>query len=264
MVDYLTRYSGLVPGDLDPAVSRHHVTNMKDAYLKLRYLVDAGARAAVPRAARGVLSYALLPPRAAPACLRDAASTCQRFPPRWRNRSFAPSSACAGCVLVGHGLSKDLQMINIVVPKRQIIDTVRAPPPCPVAAPLCARAAAAVKCSASLRISVSVADAVKLNHPCNLLSATAHQPSCGCAQVELFYVPGERKVSLRFLAYALLSIKIQATVHDSVEDARTALALYRRYEELQAAGTFQETLTRLYREGHRLGWIVPGDDGKAQ
>lgn len=72
-------------------------------------------------------------------------------------------------------------------------------------------------------------------------------------------MPGERKVSLRFLAYALLSVNIQATVHDSVEDARTALALYRHYEALQRAGTFQETLTRLYREGHRLGWAVPGD-----
>lgn len=42
VVDYLTRYSGLNPGDLDPSVSRHHITTMKGAYVKLRQLVDAG------------------------------------------------------------------------------------------------------------------------------------------------------------------------------------------------------------------------------
>ena len=40
--DYLTRFSGLVPGDLDPALSKHHIVELKHAYLKLRYLVDAG------------------------------------------------------------------------------------------------------------------------------------------------------------------------------------------------------------------------------
>lgn len=32
-----------VPGDLDPTQSRHHLTTHKAAYLKLRYLIDAGA-----------------------------------------------------------------------------------------------------------------------------------------------------------------------------------------------------------------------------
>ncbi|CAL8467279.1 g6816 [Coccomyxa elongata] len=41
--DYLTKWSGLVPGDLDPALSPHHLTTHKAAYLKLRFLVDSGA-----------------------------------------------------------------------------------------------------------------------------------------------------------------------------------------------------------------------------
>ncbi|EFJ51381.1 hypothetical protein VOLCADRAFT_87610 [Volvox carteri f. nagariensis] len=40
--DYLTRWSGIQPGDLDPAVSRHYTTTLKHTYLKLKHLLDCG------------------------------------------------------------------------------------------------------------------------------------------------------------------------------------------------------------------------------
>jgi len=42
VVDYLTRFSGIKPSDLNPQISPHHLISSKTAYLKMRYLVDRG------------------------------------------------------------------------------------------------------------------------------------------------------------------------------------------------------------------------------
>ncbi|KAK9865738.1 hypothetical protein WJX84_006968 [Apatococcus fuscideae] len=41
--DHLTKYSGLEPGDLDPAMSPYPLITLRQAYLKLRFLVDRGS-----------------------------------------------------------------------------------------------------------------------------------------------------------------------------------------------------------------------------
>lgn len=49
--------------------------------------------------------------------------------------------------------------------------------------------------------------------------------------MELWSLEQQRKISLRFLAAQLLGESIQGETHDSIEDARTALRLYKKYLE---------------------------------
>ncbi|KAK4058405.1 poly(A)-specific ribonuclease [Microbotryomycetes sp. JL221] len=152
IVDYLTEFSGIRAGDLDPVSSRHTLVPLKVAYKKLRMLVDLG------------------------------------------------------CVFIGHGLNKDFRIINIYVPPHQIIDT-----------------------------------------------------------VNIYHLPHrQRKLSLRFLAWAVLNSAIQADTHDSIEDARTALQLYEEYNKLEAEGTWEEALEEVYQKGKQNNFKVPMQEPPAQ
>jgi PAB-dependent poly(A)-specific ribonuclease subunit 2 len=55
---------------------------------------------------------------------------------------------------------------------------------------------------------------------------------------------------------------IQTVTHDSVEDARTALALYKKYLEIKAAGNFEKVMEELYAEGKKLNFRPPNQKVK--
>lgn len=145
IVDYLTSYSGIVSGDLDPRLSKHNLVSLKIAYKKLWILLNLG------------------------------------------------------CKFLGHGLKQDFRVTNIHVPKAQVIDT-----------------------------------------------------------IDFFFVKARlRKLSLAFLAWYLLREDIQLETHDSIEDARTALKLYKKYLEFSDAGIIETILQDIYRTGREMNFKPP-------
>lgn len=157
IVDYVTQYSGIKPGDLDPRTSQHNLVPLKVAYKKLWLLLNLG------------------------------------------------------CVFVGHGLASDFRKINIQVPKSQTVDT-----------------------------------------------------------QYLYFHPGKnRRLSLRYLAWAVFKEYIQEEPadnnqgHDSIEDARMALRLWKKFQEYEDAGIVNQILEEIFREGSKLGFRPPPRNGVA-
>ncbi|KAH0529417.1 hypothetical protein TsFJ059_004166 [Trichoderma semiorbis] len=108
-----------------------------------------------------------------------------------------------GCKFLGHGLKQDFRVINIHVPKAQIVDT-----------------------------------------------------------IDRFYLKSRlRKLSLAFLAWYLLKEDIQLETHDSIEDSRTALKLYKKYLEFEDAGILEAMLQDIYRAGRDVNFKPPRKDG---
>ncbi|GMS89518.1 hypothetical protein PENTCL1PPCAC_11693, partial [Pristionchus entomophagus] len=82
--------------------------------------------------------------------------------------------------------------------------------------------------------------------------------------VQLFRLPQQRLISLQFLAFHLLDLKIQESTHDSVEDARVSLQLFRKWQELQEAGSLDKKIRWLYDEGKVANWrLSSGSTGSA-
>lgn len=67
----------------------------------------------------------------------------------------------------------------------------------------------------------------------------------------------QRKLSLRFLAWAVLQEDIQQDVHDSIEDARTALRLWLKYLEFSDAGILELWKDRIMSAGRATNFRPP-------
>ncbi|KAG9242393.1 PAB-dependent poly(A)-specific ribonuclease subunit PAN2 [Calycina marina] len=75
---------------------------------------------------------------------------------------------------------------------------------------------------------------------------------------ELFWIKEQRRtLSLSFLAYLVLKEDIQVGTHDSIEDSRTALKLYKKHQEFTDAGILRSILNDIYGRGKELGFKVP-------
>ncbi|QKX58719.1 uncharacterized protein TRUGW13939_05846 [Talaromyces rugulosus] len=155
IVDYVTQFSGIKPGDLDPRTSQHNLVPLKVAYKKLWVLLNLG------------------------------------------------------CIFVGHGLASDFRKINIQVPKAQTVDT----------------------------------------------------------QYLFFHPAKNRRLSLRYLAWAVFKEYIQEETpdvtegHDSIEDARMALRLWKKFQEYEDAGIVNQILEEIFSQGFKLSFRPPQRNG---
>lgn len=68
--------------------------------------------------------------------------------------------------------------------------------------------------------------------------------------VDLYFIKArQRRLSLRFLYWYLFREVIQTETHDSIEDARCALKLFKKYNEFEEQGIFDQKLEEIYKEG---------------
>ena len=79
--------------------------------------------------------------------------------------------------------------------------------------------------------------------------------------VDIYFIPSrQRRLSLRFLTWYVLKENIQEDTHDSIEDAFSALQLYKAFQRFEAEGIFDKKLEEVYREGRQfVCYIVCGD-----
>lgn len=83
--------------------------------------------------------------------------------------------------------------------------------------------------------------------------------------VDLYYLKSRgRKLSLRFLSWLILEEMVQTGNHDSVEDARTAIRLWREWQKFDREGRCEEVLQEIYRRGRDVGFKVPASSLKGE
>ncbi|KAI7520566.1 hypothetical protein KC331_g20149, partial [Hortaea werneckii] len=95
-----------------------------------------------------------------------------------------------------------------------------------------------------------------------------HVPESQVIDTQHLFSLGERtqrKLSLRFLAWLLLQEDIQQnglSGHDSIEDARTALKLWRKYVQYVSEGSLEDVKDDIWRNGRRTEFKVPSNGAR--
>ena len=98
--------------------------------------------------------------------------------------------------------------------------------------------------------------------------ANIHVPRSQTVDTQnLYLLPGKnRRFSLKYLAWAVFKEYIQEDPpddvthidgHDSIEDARMALRLWRKFQEYEDASIVEQMVEDIYRKGSRFGWKPP-------
>lgn len=83
--------------------------------------------------------------------------------------------------------------------------------------------------------------------------------------VNIYTIPGRsRKLSLRFLTWFLLKKDIQTKEHDSIEDARHAYLLFKKYQQFDEDGRFEDVMEDIFVEGHKTGFKPKGETERVE
>ena len=68
--------------------------------------------------------------------------------------------------------------------------------------------------------------------------------------MDIYYIPSrQRRISLRFLSWFVLEQNIQTGEHDSIEDARCALLLHKKFHDYEGQGIWDSKLEEVYKAG---------------
>ena len=76
-------------------------------------------------------------------------------------------------------------------------------------------------------------------------------PDSQSIDTSLLFKKGERTLKLSLLADFFLKEDIQTGNHDSIEDAHTALRLWRKYQEFEEKGIVEKMIDEVYRYGRK-------------
>lgn len=101
--------------------------------------------------------------------------------------------------------------------------------------------------------------------------ANIRVPTDQTVDTQYLYFPAgrTRRFSLKYLAWAVFGEYIQEDTytegqidgHDSIEDARMALRLWRRFQEYEDADVVEQMIEEIYRKGAKFNWKPPSRSG---